>query len=320
MNLLPITFFAVLAAPLFVAGQDTMAKRPLPIIDMHQHAKNGAVRLPNGKFMPAPGVAGAPTRPPPIYTDAAGMLQGTLERMNKHNIVLGYLDGKLGADWANAAPGRFLLSAGINKGNEGFGAADGVEKLRAELVANRFRGIGEIGTQYQGLAPNDPWLAPYFALAEEFDLPVLLHMGGGGMPGPRFRSAAGRPTLLEDVLVKHPKLRVYLENASYPYLDEVIAIMTQYPNVHADLSTITWVIGRPAFHRYLKALVEAGLGDRLMFGSDQMSWPEAIDWAVEGIESADFLTAQQKRDIFYNNAARFLRLSEAEIAQHHGRR
>ena len=32
-----------------------------------------------------------------------------------------------------------------------------------------------------------------------------------------------------------------------------------------------------------------------------------------------FLDEAQKRDIFYNNAARFLRLGETEIAAHHGR-
>jgi len=32
--------------------------------------------------------------------------------------------------------------------------------------------------------------------------------------------------------------------------------------------------------------------------------------AVEGIESAAFLTEEGKRDIFYNNAMRFLRLDE----------
>lgn len=52
----------------------------------------------------------------------------------------------------------------------------------------------------------------------------------------------------------------------------------------------------------------AGFGKRLLFGSDQMVWPEAIGMAVEGIESATFLTEEEKRDIFYNNAARFLRL------------
>jgi hypothetical protein len=73
------------------------------------------------------------------------------------------------------------------------------------------------------------------------------------------------------------------------------------------------------FHRYLRSLVEAGLAKRLMFGSDQMTWPETIGLAIEAIESADFLTPEQRRDIFYNNAARFLRLSEQEIARHHGR-
>ncbi len=45
-----------------------------------------------------------------------------------------------------------------------------------------------------------------------------------------------------------------------------------------------------------------------MFGSDQMNWPETIDAALDAIQSAPFLTAEQKRDIFYNNAARFLKL------------
>ena len=45
-----------------------------------------------------------------------------------------------------------------------------------------------------------------------------------------------------------------------------------------------------------------------MFGTDQMQWPDAIGMAIEVIESAKSLTEEQRRDIFYNNAARFLRL------------
>ncbi|OGD25906.1 MAG: hypothetical protein A2Y56_11765 [Candidatus Aminicenantes bacterium RBG_13_63_10] len=55
-----------------------------------------------------------------------------------------------------------------------------------------------------------------------------------------------------------------------------------------------------------------------MFGSDQMDWPDAIGLAVETIEKADFLSTAQKRDIFYNNAARFLRLTPEQVAKHHG--
>jgi len=45
--------------------------------------------------------------------------------------------------------------------------------------------------------------------------------------------------------------------------------------------------------------------------SMRMVWPEAIGMAVEAIEAADFLTREHKADIFYNNAARFLRLPDA---------
>jgi uncharacterized protein len=71
---------------------------------------------------------------------------------------------------------------------------------------------------------------------------------------------------------------------------------------------IDWALPRAEFHTYLRRLVESGFGKRIMFGSDQMLWPQAIGWAIENVESAPFLTAERKRDIFYNNAVRFFRL------------
>jgi hypothetical protein len=182
------------------------------------------------------------------------------------------------------------------------------KSLRQAYIDNQYSGMGEIATQLNGIPPNDPRLEPYFALAEELDLPVLIHTEGIGPYLPGFRCSAGSPLLLEDVLVRHPKLRLFVENAGYPYLDEMVAVMTQYPQLYADISTITWVIPQTAFHDYLRALVRAGLGKRLMFGSDQMRWPEMIEKAIRSIQNADFLTKEQKRDIFYNNAVRFLRL------------
>lgn len=75
--------------------------------------------------------------------------------------------------------------------------------------------------------------------------------------------------------------------------------------------------GRP--YGALRRLVDAGFGKRIMFGSDQMIWPQAIGIGIDTIEHADFLTTEQKRDILYNNAARFLRLSKQEIARDHAR-
>jgi hypothetical protein len=41
-----------------------------------------------------------------------------------------------------------------------------------------------------------------------------------------------------------------------------------------------------------------------------MIWPEAIEMAIEGVESAKFLTPAQKRDIFDNNGVRFFWLNQ----------
>jgi predicted TIM-barrel fold metal-dependent hydrolase len=182
---------------------------------------------------------------------------------------------------------------------------------------SELRVLGEIGAQYHGLDPSDPWFEPYLALAEEFDLPVGIHTGLGppGTPCgccPGFSAGLGNPRLLEPMLKRHPKLRVWLMHAGWPYLQETKALMYVYPQLHADVSVINWIIPRQEFHDYLQALVTAGLGDRLMFGSDQMAWPEAIGLAIEGVDSAPFLTAEQKWAIFHDNAARFLKLPRGD--------
>ena len=67
------------------------------------------------------------------------------------------------------------------------------------------------------------------------------------------------------------------------------------------------------FYRYLRTMVEAGYGKRIMFGSDHTVWPQIIEKVILAIDEAEFLTAEQKQDIFYNNAVRFFRLTEADL-------
>ncbi|MCH7885943.1 MAG: amidohydrolase family protein, partial [Planctomycetes bacterium] len=102
-------------------------------------------------------------------------------------------------------------------------------------------------------------------------------------------------------------------HAGWPMSDQMVALMWAHPQVYVDTGVINWAVPRKEFPAYLKRLVEAGFGKRIMFGSDQMVWPESIGMAIEGIESAPFLTIEQKRDIFYNNAVRFFRLKKQEL-------
>lgn len=284
--------------PVSLFGQE----RP-PVIDMHMHI-SAPLDLPAGA--PAPCLPYPCIKKGQATASPADNLKKTLEAMDRYNIVKGFLsdlDLNEVQEWAKAAPGRFIISPFIL--DPGKASPD---DLRKELAAKRLAGVGEIGSQLLGIAPNDARLDPYFALAEEFDVPVLIHTEGIGPPLPSFRSAAGSPLLLEEVMVRHPKLRLFVENTGFPYLDEMVAMMYQYPQLYGDVSTITWIIPRSAFYDYLKRFFAAGLGKRLMFGSDQMRWPEMIGKGIEAIEEADFLTAEQKRDILYNNAVRFLRI------------
>lgn len=134
-----------------------------------------------------------------------------------------------------------------------------------------------------------------------------------------YRVRLGSPLLLEDVLVRHKRLRVYAMHYGSPLVDEMIAMLFSHPNLYVDIACNNWLNPRAQFYSHLQRLVEAGFGKRIMWGSDQMVWPWAIDVAIEAIEQAPFLSEEQKRDIFYNNAARFLRLSKEDIAKHRGR-
>lgn len=280
------------------------AQQPPPIIDMHLHAD-----LPPYDIKP-----GTPAlcRPEPCSDDdgatagPADTMKQSIAAMDRYNIVKAFLSGLDLANvdkWVATNPKRFLAAPFIVKPDQ-----YEVPKLRQEYASGRLQGLGEIAAQLNGIAPNAPALAPYFAMAAELDIPVLVHTLGIGPYLPNFRTAAGSPLLLEDVLVRHPTLRIYIENAGYPFRDDTIAMMSQYPQLHGDVSTITWVVPRTAFYDYLEALVRAGLGKRLMFGSDQMRWPQKIGEGIEAIREAPFLTEEQKRDILYHNAARFLRL------------
>ena len=93
---------------------------------------------------------------------------------------------------------------------------------------------------------------------------------------------------------------------------ETIALMMMYQQVYVDISAIHWLLTPEEFHSSLQPLMDARRGTRLMFGTDQMIWPEAVGMSIEAIESAPFLTEAQKQDIFFNNAADFFRLDKSK--------
>jgi uncharacterized protein len=306
----------------------------LPIIDMHLHAPTlsdfggGGPNCADPRTVEYPGVD--PKTPitldrvmtcakwlPAAASDEV-LMKESLARLERYNIWA-VTSGKLERveAWRAASPERIIPAINFRHRDRT------PEELRRLVAEGRVAVFAEVDPQYGGLRVDDEMYEPYFALAEELDVPVGIHLGEGPPGGihvlgtSTYRARLGSPFVLEDVLVRHRKLRVYAMHYGSPLVDEMIAMLFSHPNLYVDIACNDWYNPRAQFYSHLRRLVEAGFGKRIMWGSDQMVWPWAIDIAIEAVEQAPFLSEQQKRDILYDNAARFLRLSETEITKHH---
>ncbi len=176
--------------------------------------------------------------------------------------------------------------------------------------------MSELSLQYNGISPDDPRMEPYWALAEELDIPVGIHIGPGA-PGttyfatPDYRVSLTDPLLLEPVLVKHPHLRVFVMHAGYPMKERMLALMAAYPNVYAEFGFLTVGYRDSDIWPYIQSFVDAGFEDRILYGTDQMVWPDLVGIGIDRVWKAPGLTRAQKRKFLYENAAHFLRIDPA---------
>ncbi len=314
-----------------VFAQNTGEKAP-PVIDVHVHAMDEsfpgmAATCPNTpKFTASdPSTKEAPFGwaqdecTPKLYPAAKGEyikdVVAEMERLNVTAVVFG--DPKSVQKWRDAAPKRVIPGTSFNEGMQP-GARVSLDELRKDFTKDGFKVMGEIGLQSEGLSPSDPSVDQYFALAEELDIPVAIHMGTGGsgranVAMPKFRGSMGNPLLLEELLARHPKLRVQVMHAGYPMIDNMLTLLQANSHVYVDVAGLIWSYPLVEVNRYIQRLVEAGFEDRVMFGTDQFEWPKLMGYSISIIQNADYLTPEQKRDILFNNAVRFLRLDPAQF-------
>jgi predicted TIM-barrel fold metal-dependent hydrolase len=89
--------------------------------------------------------------------------------------------------------------------------------------------------------------------------------------------------------------------------------MKLYPQIYCEISAVSLFVPKEVWEPNVKKLFSEGLGDRLMFASDYFG---TVREHIEIIYNIDWLSDNQNKNIYYNNAARFLNLSESEIKKH----
>jgi len=294
-----------------------------PIVDVHVHVAGVTAAGDVDWYSPMPPnpYTGQPTAK---FRNEDDLLRYLFDELQRNRVVVAVVSNTPyhANRAANAYPTMVLPALALAPGEP---YNYDVAEVREEIRAGRVKVLGEVFPQFYGRRITDPAMEAYYALAEEMDVPIGIHTGvaaaaneieAAGLRS-AYRGDFGNPAGLEQVLNRHPKLRLYLMHAGHPYFAETCALLQSYPNVYVDLAYISANLPRNEFRRYVQGLMEAipDMDKRLMFGSDVMVWREGIRASIEAIDSLDFLTPAQKADVFCNNAARFLRLDARTCTQ-----
>ena len=184
-------------------------------------------------------------------------------------------------------------------------------KMAVQELERAVKELGLIGLKFQqvaqGFFPNDRRFYPIYEKCVELGVPVLFHTGttglGAGMPGGGgYHLKYTQPIpYIDDVAADFPELTIVGAHPSWPWQEEMIAILIHKGNVYLDLSG--WA--PKYFPDSLKREVNGRLQDKVMFGSDYPDIPPKR-WLDE------FTTAGYRPEVvekvLYRNALRVFKL------------
>lgn len=188
------------------------------------------------------------------------------------------------------------------KGKEG---VDAIDEL-VQAAKPGFIGLGIHGVGFGGIPASDPLWKPYLDYACDTHMIVMIHTGLTGI-GQGVRGGDGlvldhlHPRHVDWVAAHYPDLDIIAGRPSYPWQDDMIAILLHKANVHYELHG--W---SPKYiSDALKKEIGGRLQDRVSFGCDYpvLKFEKVIgDWHSLGYKP------EILEKVFYKNAQRFFGL------------
>ena len=238
------------------------------------------------------------------------VLTQTIAQYDKYNIVKGLVSGQYSQEWANNVPTHFMNATRVNFGGDLDGQLSTFEEA---ITTGQSFALGELGLPYAGYRIDAEIMFPFYEICEKYGVPVLLHTGINGpfavQNMPHWRITNGDPLHFESVLGSFPELNVVFAHFGYPFTNNTIYMLATYRNVHADISVLNWMLGKSLFHRIISEAVEAVGSNRILFGTDQMIFPNTIPISVENTLSLP-IAENDIANIMYHSAKDLLNLDD----------
>ena len=126
---------------------------------------------------------------------------------------------------------------------------------------------------YEPFYPHDSRLRVVYDLAEEFDVPVMIH--SGDTYSPKGKVKYSQPLQIDEVAVDHPNVKLVICHLGNPWLTDCMEVVYKNKNVSADISGLVLGEFTEAFEDYMSeeiqdAILYAGDPSRFLYGTD---WP-----------------------------------------------
>lgn len=104
-------------------------------------------------------------------------------------------------------------------------------------------------------------------ISAEFGLPVQCHTGLGQLTETRAMS-------MKEVIARNPETKFVLFHCSFPWTEDISALLHTYPNVYPDLCWLP-LLSPTAAKKMLHELIEVGTSDKICWGCDTWTSEES---------------------------------------------
>ncbi len=184
---------------------------------------------------------------------------------------------------------------------------DDLRELREFLQDGQVRGL-KLYPGYEPYYPGDPTMRPVYEIAEEFDVPVMIHSGDTYSPTGKVKYS--HPLHVDDVAVDHPNVRIVICHIGNPWIRDCMEVVYKNKNVYTDISGLVLGNFSDRFERYMRKQLQEMLlygvePDKVLFGTD---WPiSSMESYLEFMEELSIPT-RDKQKIMSENSARVFRL------------
>ena len=182
-----------------------------------------------------------------------------------------------------------------------------LRELADFLKAGLVKGL-KLYPGYEPFYPHDKRLEVVYELAEEFEVPVMIHCGDTFTSRGKLKYA--HPLEVDEVAVDHPNVNLVICHLGNPWFVDCMEVVYKNKNVYADFSGLVLGAFTEAFEDYMEQQIEevilyAGEPDRFLYGSD---WPIcSMKSYVEFVRQLK-MAEPQRHAIMYENARRLFKL------------